>query len=69
MTSTVDYRHSEMSVTSLMVASGRGFIGVVEKLLNMGANVYARSSNDWKAIDWAQKFDQTEVVELLEAHM
>ncbi|ESO09137.1 hypothetical protein HELRODRAFT_110038 [Helobdella robusta] len=65
----VDHRHSEMSVTPLMVAAGRGFISVVEKLLNMGANVHVRSSNDWRAIDWAQKFDQAEVVELIEAHI
>lgn len=65
----VDYIHSETSVTPLMVAAGRGFLGVVEQLLNMGSNVTIRSSNDWQALDWAQKYEQHDVVELLEAHM
>jgi len=52
-----------------MVAAGRGFLGVVEQLLNMGANIAIRSSNDWQALDWAQKYEQHDVVELLEAHM
>ena len=65
----VDYVHSETSVTPLMVAAGRGFLSVVEQLLNLGANIGIRSSNDWLAIDWAQKFEQSDIVELLEAHV
>jgi len=66
---TVDYVHSETTVTPLMVAAGRGFFGTVEQLLNMGANVSALSSNDWTALDWARQFEQHDVVELLETHM
>lgn len=66
---TVDYVHSETSVTPLMVAAGRGFLSIIEQLLNMGTNIFLRSSNDWSALEWAQKFEQNEVVELLEAHM
>lgn len=65
----VDYVHSETSVTPLMVAAGRGFLGVVEQLLDSGANVAIRSSNDWQAVDWARKYDQQDVVELIEAHV
>jgi len=65
----VDYVHSETTVTALMVAAGRGFFGTVEQLLNMGANVSAVSSNDWTALDWARKFEQHDIVELLETHM
>lgn len=65
----VDYVHSETSVTPLMVAAGRGFLGVVEQLLNMGASVAVRSINGWQAIDWAQKYDQLDVLELIEAHV
>jgi len=65
----VDHVHSETTVTALMVASGRGFFGTVEQLLNMGANVSAVSSNEWTALDWARKFEQHDVVELLETHM
>ena len=67
--SVVDYVHSETTVTALMVAAGRGFLGTVEQLLNMGANVSARSSNDWTAVDWARQFEQNDVIELLETHL
>ena len=66
---TVDYSHSQTSVTPLMVASGRGFCGIVEQLLNLGANVNNRASNDWTALDWARKFGHADVMELLEAQM
>ncbi|KAL2293879.1 hypothetical protein Nmel_007577 [Mimus melanotis] len=64
----VDYRHSETSVTALMIASGRGFLSQVEQLISMGANIYCRSSNGWMAVDWAKRFGQTEVVDLLESY-
>jgi len=64
----VDYRHST-SLTPLMVAAARGFISVVEQLLNIGANVNVRSINEWSALDWARHFEQHDVVELLETHM
>ncbi|XP_054842559.1 3'-5' RNA helicase YTHDC2 [Eublepharis macularius] len=64
----VDYRHSETSATTLMVASGRGFLSQVEQLIGMGANVHIKSSNGWTALDWAKHFGQTEVVDLLESY-
>ncbi|KAG8130831.1 hypothetical protein E2320_017417 [Naja naja] len=60
----VDYRHSETSATTLMVASGRGFLNQVEQLIGMGANVHIKSSNGWTALDWAKHFGQTEVIDL-----
>ena len=65
----VDYQHSETSATPLMIAAGRGFITVVEQLLNLGANVHIHASNEWTALDWARKFERTDIIELLEAHM
>ena len=65
----VDYIHSATSVTPLMVAAGRGFPSLVEQLLALGANANLRASNGWTALDWAKRFNQAEVVELLEAHM
>ena len=65
----VDYKHSDTSATPLMVAAGRGFPAVVEQLLGLGANTNLRASNGWSAIDWAKNFNQTDVLELLEAHM
>ncbi|XP_063151405.1 3'-5' RNA helicase YTHDC2 isoform X3 [Candoia aspera] len=64
----VDYRHSETSATTLMVASGRGFLNQVEQLISMGANVHIKSSNGWTALDWAKHFGQTEVIDLLESY-
>uniref|UniRef100_H9GD25 3'-5' RNA helicase YTHDC2 n=1 Tax=Anolis carolinensis TaxID=28377 RepID=H9GD25_ANOCA len=64
----VDYRHSETSATTLMVASGRGFLSQVEQLIGMGANVHIKSSNGWTALEWAKHFGQTEVVDLLESY-
>ncbi|KAK7115641.1 3'-5' RNA helicase YTHDC2-like [Littorina saxatilis] len=65
----VDYIHSATSVTPLMVAAGRGFPAVAEQLLALGANPNLRSSNGWTALDWAKRFIQGDVVELLEAHV
>lgn len=65
----VDYQHSETSVTPLMVAAGRGYLNTVEQLLNLGANINVRASNDWTALDWAKKMKHPEIVELLEAYM
>ncbi|XP_009982820.1 PREDICTED: probable ATP-dependent RNA helicase YTHDC2 [Tauraco erythrolophus] len=64
----VDYRHSETSVTALMIASGRGFLSQVEQLISLGASIHCKSSNGWTALDWAKRFGQTEVVDLLESY-
>ncbi|XP_048449612.1 3'-5' RNA helicase YTHDC2-like [Rhincodon typus] len=63
----VDYRHSETSATPLMIAAGRGFLSQVEQLLSMGANVSVKASNGWIALDWAKRFGQSDVVDLLES--
>ena len=67
--SAVDYQHSETSITPLMIASGRGFTEVVAQLLNMGADAQLKASNDWTALDWAKKFDQEDIVNMLTAHL
>ncbi|XP_069787051.1 3'-5' RNA helicase YTHDC2 isoform X3 [Narcine bancroftii] len=63
----VDYRHSETSATPLMIAAGRGFLSQVEQLLSMGANVNVKASNGWLALDWAKRFVQVEIIDLLES--
>lgn len=65
----VDYQHSTTSVTPLMVAAGRGCINTTEQLLNLGANLNLRAGNEWTALDWARKMNQTECAELIEAYM
>uniref|UniRef100_A0A8C9NPJ3 3'-5' RNA helicase YTHDC2 n=1 Tax=Serinus canaria TaxID=9135 RepID=A0A8C9NPJ3_SERCA len=64
----VDYRHSETGATALMISSGRGFLTQVEQLISMGASIHCKSSNGWMAVDWARRFGQTEVVDLLESY-
>lgn len=65
----VDYQHSETSLSPLMIAAARGFAAIVEHLLSFGANVKLKSSNDWTALDFAKKFNQEEVMEMLQAYM
>ncbi|KAK0178149.1 hypothetical protein PV328_002126 [Microctonus aethiopoides] len=65
----VDYQHSNTSVTPLMVAAGRGSINTTEQLLNLGANLNIRASNEWTALDWARSMNQIECAELIEAYM
>ncbi|XP_055956156.1 3'-5' RNA helicase YTHDC2 [Patella vulgata] len=65
----VDYKHSETSVTPLMIASGRGFSNIVEKLLSLGANINIKASNEWTALDWSKKFEQNDIVDMLEGHL
>ncbi|BES97417.1 HA2 [Nesidiocoris tenuis] len=64
----VDYQHSETGVTPLMVAAARGSIETVEQLLYYGANINIKLSNDYRALDFAQKFTRTDVIETLEAY-
>ena len=52
-----------------MIAAARGFAAIVEHLLSFGANVKLKSSNDWTALDFAKKFNQEEVMEMLQAYM
>ncbi|ELT93867.1 hypothetical protein CAPTEDRAFT_210086 [Capitella teleta] len=65
----VDYGHSETSATALMIAAGRGHVKVVEQLLQLGANVNHHASNEWTAFDWARRFQRTDILEILEAHV
>ncbi|XP_063956231.1 3'-5' RNA helicase YTHDC2-like isoform X1 [Lytechinus pictus] len=65
----VDYAHSESSVTPLMVAAGRGNVEMVEQLLSLGANASLKASDERSALDFARMFNQTEVLELLQAYL
>lgn len=65
----VEYRHSETSATALMLAAGRGKVEIVEELLSLGADPLTRASNDWTALDWAQRFHQSGTAEVILAHL
>uniref|UniRef100_A0A182PMM1 Helicase-associated domain-containing protein n=1 Tax=Anopheles epiroticus TaxID=199890 RepID=A0A182PMM1_9DIPT len=51
----VDYQHTETRMSSLMIASAKGFLEVVEKLLAMGANPYIVGRKSLNALDWCAK--------------
>lgn len=52
-----------------MVTAGRGYVNTAEQLLNLGASLNVRASNDWTALNWARIMKQNDVVELIEAYM
>ena len=55
-------------VTAIIVASISGYIDLVEKLLQLGANPLLKSCNEMSAIEWAKSFSKNEIVELLESY-
>uniref|UniRef100_A0A8C4R1B1 RNA helicase n=1 Tax=Eptatretus burgeri TaxID=7764 RepID=A0A8C4R1B1_EPTBU len=65
----VDCRHSEKGITPLIVASARGLPSQVKQLLSFGANPRLKTSNGMNAFDWATKFEQSDVMKVLEAHV
>lgn len=62
----VNYQHKDFLITILVVAIVNGRIEIVESLLRLGANQNLRSCNQMNAIDWAKKFSQNEILNLLE---
>uniref|UniRef100_UPI00358E29D8 3'-5' RNA helicase YTHDC2-like n=1 Tax=Myxine glutinosa TaxID=7769 RepID=UPI00358E29D8 len=65
----VDCRHSEKGITPLMVASARGLPSQVKQLLSFGADPHLKNPMAWNAFDWATKYEQSNVMKLLEAHI
>ena len=69
----VDYRHSETTMTTLMIVSARGFDNLVERLLELGADPLLKDGKqNWSAIDWARNYNQNHIVQIydhfLEVH-
>uniref|UniRef100_A0A3P8WMT8 YTH N6-methyladenosine RNA binding protein C2 n=1 Tax=Cynoglossus semilaevis TaxID=244447 RepID=A0A3P8WMT8_CYNSE len=63
----VDYKHSDMGATPLMVAASRGLLSQIEQLLNMGADVNIKATNGWTALDFARSCQHPDAVDLLQA--
>ncbi|XP_058122693.1 3'-5' RNA helicase YTHDC2-like [Anopheles ziemanni] len=55
----VDYQHSEIKLTALMIAVAKGFTGVVQTLLKYGANPFLTGKLGITALDWCKKTDQS----------
>lgn len=64
-----DYQHSQTGLTTLMAAVVRGYFDLSEQLLNLGASVTTRCSNEMSAVDWAVKENRTDILELLYSYM
>ena len=63
----IDYRHSETTMTTLMVASARGFSNLVERLLELGADPKLKDAKqNWSAIDWARNFNQDHILQIFD---
>lgn len=52
--------------TPLMFAAKYGNAGFVKKLLEHGAKKEARTSKGYTALDYAKKYEKTEIIKLLE---
>lgn len=61
----VNYQHSETGCTGLMAAAMHGNLGVLEKLLCLGADVRMTCSKNRNACDWAEHCSKFEVLEFL----
>lgn len=61
----VDFIHTEMQMSALMIAAGKGRVDVLQALIGLGANHKLRSINNMTALQWAVERCREECVEYL----
>nr|XP_049465323.1 3'-5' RNA helicase YTHDC2-like [Anopheles coluzzii] len=49
----IDFQHTETKMTALMIAAAKGYIAIVQKLLEMGADPSIQEKHNYNAFDWA----------------
>uniref|UniRef100_A0A182KGC2 RNA helicase n=1 Tax=Anopheles christyi TaxID=43041 RepID=A0A182KGC2_9DIPT len=49
----IDFQHTETKMTALMIAAAKGYIEIVQKLLDMGADPSVQEKHNYNAFDWA----------------
>ncbi|KAK0622407.1 ankyrin repeat-containing domain protein [Immersiella caudata] len=59
---------NEMDVTPLQLAASYGFVDCIEKLVELGADVHAKSLKGYTAIHWASSGCKPDVVRVLAKH-
>eukprot|EP00249_Psilotum_nudum_P020389 c27681_g1_i1 orf=52-3915(+) len=64
-----NYQHSLTGATALMVAAGKGRVDDVSLLLSHGADCSIVSQDGNTALDWAEKYEQREVRDVLLNHI
>ncbi|XP_019193302.1 PREDICTED: DExH-box ATP-dependent RNA helicase DExH6-like [Ipomoea nil] len=65
----INYQHSLIGVTPLMVFAGKGSINGLCTLLSLGADCHLKTKNGTTALDWAQQQNQTEAAEIIKKHI
>ncbi|XP_053662955.1 3'-5' RNA helicase YTHDC2-like [Anopheles marshallii] len=61
----VDYQHSDTRLTALMIASAKGFVDVIERLLTLGANPYIVGRKSLQAMNWCSKGSDNECWQMM----
>ena len=64
----INYQHSKTLITPILSAAISGHIDLVEKFLQLGANVLLKSCNEMSSLEWAKSFSKNEIVELIESY-
>uniref|UniRef100_A0A182T1H2 RNA helicase n=1 Tax=Anopheles maculatus TaxID=74869 RepID=A0A182T1H2_9DIPT len=49
----INFKHTETQMTALMIAAAKGYVDIVQKLLDMGANPNIHEKHGYNAFDWA----------------
>ncbi|KAJ8029622.1 3'-5' RNA helicase YTHDC2 [Holothuria leucospilota] len=65
----VNFQHTQTSVTPLMAAAAQGNMDIVERLLHLGANVHLRAANNQSALDLAKHFGHEDIEAYLRAYI
>ncbi|XP_053675949.1 3'-5' RNA helicase YTHDC2-like [Anopheles nili] len=49
----IDFQHTETKMTGLMIAAAKGYVEIVSKILEMGADPNIEEKHNYTAYDWA----------------
>ncbi|KAJ7515980.1 hypothetical protein O6H91_22G036900 [Diphasiastrum complanatum] len=64
----LNYQHSLTGATALMIAAGKGRVDDVSTILSLGANSSIVAKDGSTALDWALKYKQEKIAELIQCY-